>query len=125
MPTNLKTPGVYIEEKNDFLNSEVAIETSIKESLILAARAYVFEPNNVVTWVTVKSVLRIFLTNLWKQGVLAGSSPEDAFDVQVGLGTTMTPNDILDGIMRITVKVAIVHPAEFTMLTFQQQMQQS
>jgi len=37
----------------------------------------------------------------------------------------MTPNDILDGIMRITVKVAIVHPAEFIVITFQQMQQQS
>jgi phage tail sheath protein FI len=48
-----------------------------------------------------------------------------AFDVQIGLGSTMTPTDILDGKMLITVKVALVRPAEFIVITFQQQMQQS
>ena len=37
----------------------------------------------------------------------------------------MTPNDILDGILKMTVKVAIVRPAEFIVLTFEQKQQQS
>ncbi len=43
----------------------------------------------------------------------------------VGLGSTMTGDDILNGIMRITVLVAISRPAEFIEITFQQQMQKS
>lgn len=97
----------------------------IEQSLKLATRSYVFEPNDANTWVTVKSMITNFLTNLWMQGALAGATPEQAFDVQIGLGSTMTANDILDGKMLITVKVAIVHPAEFIVITFQQQMQQS
>ena len=56
---------------------------------------------------------------------LAGTKPEDAYDVSVGLGSTMTGNDILDGYMRITVRVAISRPAEFIVITFQQKMQTS
>lgn len=97
----------------------------IEQSLKLAMKAYVFEPNENNTWITVKSMMTNFLTNVWKQGGLAGATPEDAFDVQIGLGTTMTPNDILDGIMRVTIKLAIVRPAEFIVITFQQQQQQS
>lgn len=97
----------------------------IEQSLKLATRAYVFEPNDAGTWITIKSMISNFLNNLWKQGALAGAAPEQAYDVQIGLGATMTPNDILDGIMRITVKVAIVHPAEFIVITFQQLQQQS
>ncbi|OCX53143.1 phage tail protein [Mucilaginibacter sp. PPCGB 2223] len=97
----------------------------IEQSIKLAARAYVFEPNDANTWITVKSMIDNFLTNLWKQGALAGAVPEQAFDVQIGLGSTMTANDILDGKMLVTVKVAIVRPAEFIIITFQQQMQQS
>ena len=97
----------------------------IEQSIKLAARAYVFEPNDANTWVTVKSMIENFLINLWKQGALAGAAPEVAFDVQIGLGSTMTPTDILDGKMLITVKVALVRPAEFLVITFQQQMQQS
>jgi uncharacterized protein len=97
----------------------------IEQSLKLATRTYVFEPNDANTWITVKSMMINYLTNLWKQGALAGSTPEQAFDVQIGLGSTMTATDILDGKMLITVKVAIVRPAEFIVITFQQQMQQS
>lgn len=66
-----------------------------------------------------------FLHSVWKRGGLAGASPEDAFEVHVGLGDTMTANDILEGIMRITVLVAVTRPAEFIEITFQQQMQKS
>ena len=97
----------------------------LEESIKLAAKAYVFENNNANTWVTIKSTIRNFLTGIWKRGGLAGASPDDAFAVFVGLGETMTPEDILEGILRVTVLVAITRPAEFIEITFQQQMQQS
>ena len=49
----------------------------------------------------------------------------EGFHMQVGLGETMTPVDILEGILRVTVLVAISRPAEFIEITFQQQMQKS
>ncbi|MEL7001726.1 MAG: phage tail sheath C-terminal domain-containing protein [Bacteroidota bacterium] len=97
----------------------------IEQSLKTACEAYVFEPNVVNTWVTVKGMITNFLTDQWKQGALAGAVPEDAFSVDVGLGATMTPTDILDGRMNITVKLAVVRPAEFIVITIQQQMQKS
>ncbi|MEX6686838.1 phage tail sheath C-terminal domain-containing protein [Danxiaibacter flavus] len=97
----------------------------IEQSLKLATRSYVFEPNNVSTWVTVSSMINNFLYNLWNQGALAGAVPAQAYNVQIGLGSTMTPTDILDGIMRINVGVAIVRPAEFIIITFQQKQQES
>lgn len=66
-----------------------------------------------------------FLRSVWKRGGLAGATPEDAFEVHIGLGDTMTAEDILAGIMRITVLVAVTHPAEFIEITFQQQAQKS
>jgi len=97
----------------------------LEQSIKMALRSYVFEPNDANTWVTVKSMIVNFLTEKWKQGALAGASPDDAFEVQVGLGTTMTGLDILEGKMLITVKLAIVRPAEFIVVTFEQQMQKS
>ncbi|MEM7488915.1 MAG: phage tail sheath C-terminal domain-containing protein [Pseudomonadota bacterium] len=97
----------------------------IEESIRLASKAYVFEPNTANTWVTIRSMIENFLTSVWKQGGLAGSVPTDAFSVHVGLGDTMTPVDVLEGILRITVLVAVVRPAEFIEITFQQQMQKS
>lgn len=97
----------------------------LEESIKLATKTYVFENNVATTWVVVKSMISNFLTNIWKRGGLAGSSPEDAFAVFCGLNETMTPVDILEGIMRVTVLVALVRPAEFIEITFQQQMQKS
>lgn len=97
----------------------------LEESIRLAAKSMVFEPNVANTWVTMKSMIRNFLTGIWKRGGLAGAVPDDAFSVHVGLGETMTPEDILEGILRVTVLVAITRPAEFIEITFQQQMQKS
>ena len=97
----------------------------LEQSIKVAAEAYVFAPNDASTWVTVKSMIENFLTNQWKAGALAGTKPADAFDVAVGLGSTMTGNDILDGYMRVTVRVAVTRPAEFIVITFQQKMQTS
>jgi len=97
----------------------------IEQSVKLAARNYVFEPNVANTWVTVQCMISNFLNGLWKQGALAGAKAEDAYIVSVGLGSTMTAEDILQGIMRISVLVAVSHPAEFLIITFEQQMQKS
>ncbi len=72
-----------------------------------------------------KNMIANFLNGIWKRGGLAGTSPDDAYEVHVGLGDTMTPEDILEGILRVTVKVALIRPAEFIELTFQQQQQKS
>lgn len=97
----------------------------LEESVKNATRAYVFDPNVAGTWLNIKGMIQNFLTGIWKRGGLAGATPEDAFSVHVGLGDTMTPEDILEGILRVTVLVAIVRPAEFIEITFQQQMQKS
>lgn len=97
----------------------------IEQSCKLAANAYVFEPNVKNTWEAVKAMIGSFLTSIWKEGGLQGASASDAFSVACGLGTTMTSEDILNGFMIVSVKVAIVRPAEFIVLTFEQQMASS
>lgn len=99
--------------------------TFLEQSCKLAANAYVFEPNVKNTWESVKSMIGSFLTSIWKNGGLQGATPEDAFSVECGLGTTMTGQDILEGFMKVTVKIAVVRPAEFIVLTFVQQMPKS
>ncbi|MGB3466735.1 MAG: phage tail sheath C-terminal domain-containing protein, partial [Cyclobacteriaceae bacterium] len=99
--------------------------TMIEQSAKLALRTYVFAPNTSNTWATVKSMLENFLTNTWKQGALAGAKATDAFSVEIGLGSTMTSQDILDGYLRVAIKIAVSHPAEFIVLQVQQQQQKS
>lgn len=99
--------------------------TFLEQSIKFAAEAYVFSPNNATTWSSLSATVKSFLTNQWVAGLLAGGSPEDAFEVQIGLGQTMTANDILDGVLKMTVKLAITRPAEFIVITFEQQQQKS
>lgn len=94
----------------------------LEQSCKLAAQAYVFQPNVKNTWEAVKATISNFLTNVWKEGGLQGASAADAFSVDCGLGTTMTSDDLLNGFMNVTVRVAVVRPAEFIVFTFQQQM---
>lgn len=94
----------------------------LEQSCKLATQAYVFQPNDQETWDAVIAMISSFLTSIWQEGGLQGATPGDAFSVSCGLGTTMTADDILNGFMNVTVKVAVVHPAEFIEITFQQQM---
>ncbi|MGH2664798.1 phage tail sheath family protein [Flavobacterium sp.] len=94
----------------------------LEQSCKLAAHHYVFQPNDKNTWEAVIAMITSFLTSIWKQGGLQGASASDAFSVACGLGVTMSGDDLLNGYMRVTVKVAPIRPAEFIVLTFQQQM---
>jgi phage tail sheath protein FI len=97
----------------------IYIEQSVKQAL----NQFVFAPNVAQTWVTVTSMIGSFLRNLWSAGGLMGSTPAEAFTVQCGIGSTMTADDILNGYMNVQITLQMVHPAEFIVLTFKQQMQ--
>ncbi|MEI8598255.1 phage tail sheath C-terminal domain-containing protein [Vibrio sp. M60_M31a] len=46
----------------------------LEESIKLASKAYVFEPNVSSTWVSMESMIGNFLYGIWKRGGLAGAS---------------------------------------------------
>jgi hypothetical protein len=96
----------------------IYVEQSVKQAL----EAMVFRPNTAQTWVTVTSMIESFLHGLWAAGGLMGTTPAEAYSVRAGLGSTMTPDDVLNGLMRVQVTLQMVHPAEFIELTFKQQM---
>lgn len=97
----------------------------VEESVTKASQPFVFEPNDANTWVKVRSMIENFLVVQWRQGALAGAKPEDAFYVRVGLGTTMTAQDILEGNMNVEIGMAVVRPAEFIVLKFSHKMQEA
>ena len=66
-----------------------------------------------------------FLTSQWRAGALAGPTPEKAFYVNIGLGETMTAQDILEGNMIVEIGMAVVRPAEFIILRFSHKMQEA
>ena len=90
----------------------------IEESIQKATNFVVFESNTAITWLKVKTIIESYLEGLWRQGALAGATTSDAFFVKVGLGQTMTSQDILEGRMIVEIGVAAVRPAEFIVLRF-------
>lgn len=97
----------------------------IEESVKNACLNFVFEPNVSQTWVNVKGMIENYMTLLWNDGALAGSKPEHAYFVQIGLNQTMTPQDILEGRMVVKIGYAPSRPAEFIIIEFKQMQQRS
>jgi hypothetical protein len=97
----------------------------VEESCKKATEFVVFESNTANTWQRVKGMIEAFLTNLWRDGALAGATPKDAFFVRVGLGVTMTADDILNGKMIVEIGMAAARPAEFIILKFEHKLQES
>jgi phage tail sheath protein FI len=97
----------------------------IEESASKSTGFAVFEPNDATTWLKVKGMIESFLFNLWERGALAGPTPEAAYFVDIGLGKTMTADDVLNGRMIVRVGVAAVRPAEFIVLEFTHKLQEA
>lgn len=97
----------------------------VEESVKNATEGFVFQSNDANTWVKVRAMIENFLVLQWKAGALAGAKPEQAFYVRVGLGSTMTANDVLEGRMIVEIGMAVVRPAEFIVLRFSHMMQQA
>ena len=96
-----------------------------EESIKKATEPFTFEPNDAGTWVRVRAMIENFLTIQWRNGALAGATPQQAYYVKIGLGETMTSQDILEGRMIIEIGMAVVRPAEFIILKFAHKMQVS
>jgi uncharacterized protein len=97
------------------------VEESVKKSTNWA----VFEANDSNTWVKVRAMIENYLFVKWRDGAMAGTKPSDAYYVRVGLGQTMTAQDILEGRMFIEIGMAVVRPAEFIILRFSHKLQVS
>lgn len=90
------------------------IETSVDRAL----QWVVFEPNTAQTWIRIKVSVENFLDQQWRAGALAGTKPEQAYRVRVGLGETMTETDIDLGLVITEVAIAPAKPAEFVVVRF-------
>ena len=97
------------------------VEESVKKSTSWA----VFEPNSAPLWTKVRSMIENFLVQKWRDDALAGAAPDEAFFAKVGLGETMTPQDILERRLIVEIGMAVVRPAEFIIFRFSHKMQKS
>lgn len=106
----------YISVRRFFLSVERDVQASIN--------SFTFRPNNAHTWELTRGAIDNYLRAIWKAGGLMGAKETDAYWVAVGLGSTMTQDDIDKGIMKVQVGLAAVRPAEFIIIEFSQQVGQ-
>ncbi|WP_369372580.1 phage tail sheath family protein [Streptomyces sp. cg36] len=97
---------------------------SVERDVTAMLRFAVFEPNTAPTWTQARSAIDAYLHNIWQQGGLMGSRPEEAYFVQVGEGITMTQDDIAAGHLIVKIGLAPVRPAEYIILQFIQEVGQ-
>ena len=91
----------------------------VEESIDEGTQWVVFEGNYESTWARVVRSVENFLTSVWRDGALAGVTPEEAFFVRCDR-TTMTPDDIDNGRLICLVGIAPVKPAEFVIFRISQ-----
>jgi hypothetical protein len=89
----------------------------LEESIDQGTRWAVFEPQDEPLWAAVRQSVGDFLHDLWRQGALLGTTPDEAFFVRCDR-TTMTQNDLDNGRLICLVGIAPVRPAEFVILRF-------
>ncbi|MEA3404211.1 MAG: phage tail sheath subtilisin-like domain-containing protein [Pseudomonadota bacterium] len=88
----------------------------IETSLIKGLSWTVFEPNTAILWSNIRSRISAFLAELFRNGAFQGSKANDAYFIQCGLGETMTQADIEQGNIIVIVGVAMIKPAEFSVI---------
>lgn len=91
----------------------------VEKSIERGTQWVVFEPNDSDLWARVKRDVSAFLTGAWRDGMLFGRSPEEAFYVKCD--AELNPSDVRDrGQLIIEVGLAPVKPAEFVVFRFSQ-----
>jgi Bacteriophage tail sheath protein len=86
----------------------IMVESSIER----ATQWVVFEPNDHRLWKRVQRTIASFLTLLWRNGALMGTSPEQAFYVKCDEETN--PPEVIDaGQLVVEIGLAPTKPAEF------------
>lgn len=94
----------------------IMIERSIAEGTEWA----VFEPNRSDTWKAVERQVSTFLYGLWREGMLIGEVPEQAFYVRCDEG--LNPPEVREvGEFHCEIGLAPVRPAEFIVFRIGQQ----
>jgi phage tail sheath protein FI len=91
----------------------------VEESIAQSTNWIVFEPNDRTLWKNIRRDVGAFLTLLWRDGALMGSSPEEAFFVKCDEETN--PKELIDAGQVVTViGMAPVKPAEFIVFRLSQ-----
>lgn len=91
----------------------------VEKSIERGTQWVVFEPNDPNLWARVKRDVEAFLTVCWRDGMLFGLTPREAFYVKCD--EELNPPEVRDqGKLIIEVGLAPVKPAEFVIFRFSQ-----
>jgi phage tail sheath protein FI len=91
----------------------------IEESIAEGTNWIVFEPNDRTLWKSIRRDIGAFLTRVWRDGGLMGSTPEEAFFVKCDEETN--PPEVIDaGQVVAMIGIAPVKPAEFIIFRLSQ-----
>ncbi|MBD3728615.1 MAG: phage tail sheath family protein [Sphingomonadales bacterium] len=88
----------------------------IEQSLSDGMGWVVFEPNDATLWAAIRQSADGFLHELWRNGALTGTRPQDAYFVACD-ATTTSAADIDNGVTNCMIGFAPLRPAEFIVLT--------
>lgn len=91
----------------------------IKKQLEMITQFAVFRNNDAKLWSQLRTVITVFLNEYRNQGGLRGANPSDSFFVTID-GTNNTAESIENGIVNISVGVALEYPAEFVVINLSQ-----
>jgi phage tail sheath protein FI len=91
----------------------------LRKSIDQGTQWVVFEPNDRSLWAKIVRNVTAFLTVVWRDGALFGSSPQEAFYVKCDDETNPPENRDL-GRVTTEIGVAIVRPAEFVIFRISQ-----
>ncbi len=101
----------YLNVRRLFLN--------VKQTIQKGTEWAVFEPNNEQLWGNLRRNIAAYLKTLYNEGMLAGTTPEEAF--YVVCDKSNNPQESIDlGIVRVDIGIAPVKPAEFINIQIQQ-----
>ncbi len=91
----------------------------IEESIEEGTQWVVFEPNDERLWGRIRATITGFLTTVWRDGALMGTTPDEAFFVRCDR-STMTQDDLDNGKLICVIGIAPVKPAEFVIFRIAQ-----
>ncbi len=91
----------------------------VMESIKASTNWVVFEPNDTTLWQRVSLTISSFLDGMWRTGMLAGSTPGEAYFVEIG-PSTMSMDDIRAGRLICNIGIAPSRPAEFVIFRLTQ-----
>lgn len=113
-----RTLGGDANGENKYVNVRRLLNF-LRESIEEGTQFVVFEPNAAPLWQRINRSVSAFLTNVWRDGALFGSTPEEAFYVKCD--ETTNPPDVREAGMVVTeIGIAIVKPAEFVVFKIAQ-----